>query len=438
MGRIANSSLSRKAIRLAMANAALWAVGNGLATTTLITYFAREMGAKGIAVSLILASATMVGLLRQLTPWLVAKVGSRKRFCLEMYAASAVILMVLPGIAGPGFLPEKSWSLAVLVVLWCLYQLCEYFATVALWSWLGDFIPERLRGSVLGQRESWLSGGRLVGMLASGLFTYYWGEKISRATLGQAYSLCAICGALFMAAAVVPLIKMPAFESSPLSKPPSGGFVQMFFAPLASGPFLRLMLYGCSLGAVNGLLGAAQFFYGLNVLKLSLLIALAMRCETEFGQTAISARVGKLIDRLGNRPVMMVSQLMVASAMVFYLTTTRDTWWWIFGASTMFIAYAGLNVGIPNLVLQLSPPAQRNAYVASYYAWAGLAYSLGSLAGGALFDYAASRKLAWYFGEWRLDHFALFFLAGLVLRSALVVLIYAVPECSHPGSKPEA
>jgi ABC-2 type transport system permease protein len=33
-------------------------------------------------------------------------------------------------------LPEKSWSLAVLVVLWCLYQLCEYFATVALWSWL--------------------------------------------------------------------------------------------------------------------------------------------------------------------------------------------------------------------------------------------------------------------------------------------------------------
>src|SRR5689334_12984707 len=102
MGRISKISLSRDAIRLAMVNATLWAVGNGLATTTLVTYLARELGAKGLAVSLILASATMVGLLRQLTPWLVARVGSRKQFCLGMYGASAMLLLFLPIGAAPG------------------------------------------------------------------------------------------------------------------------------------------------------------------------------------------------------------------------------------------------------------------------------------------------------------------------------------------------
>lgn len=423
----------------ANANAVLWAIGNGLATHTLISSLAGESGAKGLVVSLILAAPTIVGLLRQTTPRLIATWGSRKWFCVAMYLNSAVVLMLLPVFAAPGILPSARWSLAALVTLWCGYQLLEYFATVALWSWLGDLAPDSVRGRFLGRREAWLSAGRLLGMVASGLFTFYWPQWMSRETLWQAYSLCSLLGALAMIVAVVPLLMLPALEE-PRAVRQMGlprSWREMFIAPLWDQRFNRLIAYGCWLGAVNGLLGASQFFYGRNVLHLSLLIMLAMRAEVEMGQTLISSRVGRWVDMVGNKPVMMVSQLLVALAMGFYLFTTPERWWWILGASTLFITYAGLNVGIPNLLLKLAPSDQRNAYVASHYAWAGFAYGLGSLGGGVLFDYAGAQQWVMYLGTWKLDHFAMFFAAGLLLRGAGAVWIALIPE-PPPGAATSA
>jgi MFS family permease len=428
---------SSRPARLACWNAAIWAVGNGLATTTLISYLARELGARGLAISLILAAPTIAGLLRQTAPRLIAAWGSRKSFCLSMYALSAQTLLVLPLVAAPGVLPDKQWSLVALVTLWCLYQLLEYFGTVALWSWLGDVTPTEIRGAFLGRREAWLSGGRLLGMLAGGLFAYYWPEWRSRETLWQAYALCGIAGASLMGCAIAPLARMPALETS-TSKLAHTAIVwrDLFFAPLQDVRFRRLITYGCWLGAVNGLLGASQFFFGQKALGLSLLVMLAMRSQTEVGQTLVSSQVGRLVDRVGNRRVMIVSQLLVALAMVFYLTATPERWWWIYGASTLFIAYAGLNVGIPNLLLKLAPTESRNSYVASHYAWSGLAYGLGSLGGGVLYDTASRDAWTVYLGEWRLDHFAILFLAGLVLRAAGALWLARIPEDSpQAGAK---
>jgi MFS family permease len=413
---------------LAYANGTIWGVANGLVTTTLITYLATEYGAKGVAISLILAAPHLVGLLRQSTPRFIARWGSRKWFCIQAYVTSATALLCIPLLEMSGLMPSAGASLVALIALWCLYQLLEYFGTVGLWSWLGDVAPRRTRGRFLGVREAWLSGGRLLGMLASGLFTFYWPTWMSRETLWQAYSICNVLGALTMLVAVVPLLLMPALEDRAKTPAPGAlGWRKLFFSPLKDRRFRPMIAYGCWLGTVNGLLGASQFFYSKRVLGLSLLVMLAMRCEIELGQTAISATVGRVIDRLGNRRVMMAAQLLVALSMVFYLSATAERWQLIFGASTLFIAYAGLNVGIPNLVLRLSPTEDRSGYVASYYAWAGLAYGLGSLSGGLLFDWTATLHF-----PAGIHHFALFFGAGLVLRACGIFWIAAIPEDQVP------
>lgn len=413
--------------RLACLNGWLWALGNGLATSTLVTTLAREYGAQGIAVSLILAAPTIVGILRQATPRLIGWWGSRKSFCVTTYLLSALVLFALPIVAAPGVLPTSAASLVALVALWCAYQLLEYFATVALWSWLGDLVPEATRGRFLGKREAWLSAGRLIGMLGSGLFTFYWPDWMSRQTLWQAYSLCSLAGALVMMLAALPLTWLPALESSSRQSQPLS-WRTIFLLPLTDRRFHRLIAFGCWLGAVNGLLGASQFLFGRSVLQLSLLVMLAMRAEPEIGQTIVSSFVGRWVDRFGNKSLMIFGQLTVALAMVFYLLATPESWWLLFGASTCFIAYAALNVGIPNLLLKLAPAEQRNAYVASHYAWAGLAYGVGSLCGGLLFDLAAKQQWSIELGERRLDHFALFFTAGLLLRACGALWIAAIPE----------
>src|SRR5262245_12088692 len=86
----------RHSIVAAFANAALWGVGSGLASTTLVVYLARERGAGGLAISWILAAPSLVGLLRLATPGWLARVASRRRFCVGLFLSSAGVLALLP------------------------------------------------------------------------------------------------------------------------------------------------------------------------------------------------------------------------------------------------------------------------------------------------------------------------------------------------------
>jgi len=53
---------------------------------------------------------------------------------------------------------------------------------------------------------------------------------------------------------------------------------------------------------------------------------------------------------------------------LFYFLSTPQQPWWFIGASLLWIAYAGLNVGLPNLMLKLSrDPDRRVRYDAVYY-----------------------------------------------------------------------
>ena len=171
----------RRAMRLANWNGALWAAGNGLTSSFLVIYLAMEFNAPGmgLGIGLILAAPQLAGLLRLAAPPLIGRLGERKRFCLAMYLCSALLLLGLPLAAAPGWLPSPTYSLAALVALWCAYQVLEYLGTVALWSWLADLVPLRIRGRFLGRRERWMAAGQAAGMLACGLFVWQW-QKCGR------------------------------------------------------------------------------------------------------------------------------------------------------------------------------------------------------------------------------------------------------------------
>ena len=99
----------------------------------------------------------------------------------------------------------------------------------------------------------------------------------------------------------------------------------------------------------------------MQVLGVSLFLSLALQTGMRFGQLSISPWVGGLADRLGNRPVMMVSQLLVAAGLLFFAAATPEHWTWFVGAWVLWIAYAGLNVCLPNLMLKLSPERVQHA-----------------------------------------------------------------------------
>jgi len=433
----------RRARRLAYANGGVWAIGNGLASSMLVVYLAMEydVPGMGLGIALILAAPQLAGLLRLAAPALIAQLGGRKRFCLAAYLLSGLVLLGLPLVAAPGVLPSPAASLAALVGLWCVYHLLEYLGTVALWSWLADLVPLRIRGRFLGRRERWMVGGQAAAMLSAGLFSYWWNASFSPSLRWVGYAIPGGLGACLIIAAMVPLAQMPAAVSGSAGR--RRVTLAALAAPFGDGRFLRLVLFGCWFSFFNGLTQAPQNIYPWRVLGIGLFFMLSMKVGMRIGQLAISPTVGRLADRWGNRPVMLAAIPLVALGPLFYFLSGPGQPGWVAGlfvaaAWAAWIAYVGLNVCLPNLMLKLSPQESNTPYIAAYYSVSGLMMAAGTLLGGALFD---------RLGQWRfvlpggpaVDYYHYAFLFGWVTRSMGVVVLWMVleerPEVRSRGAK---
>ncbi len=424
---------------LAYANGALWAVGNGLLSSTLVVYLALELGAEqvGLGIGLILAAPRIAGLLRMATPALIRLVGDRKRFCLAMYLASAVVLAGLPATAAAQWFLAPAGALAVLVGLWCAYHLLEYMATVALWSWLGDLVPGRIRGRFFGLRQRWMVAAQAVAMIATGLFTQAWARFCPELPRWIGYAVPASLGAAMMIVALVPLAAMPSIRAAEVEFFP--GRKAALFAPFRDRRFLRLILFGCWFSFFNGVTQSVQFIYPARVLGASLFLMLALKTAMRGGQLSVSPWLGRMADRHGNKPVMLALLPIIAAGPLFYFFATPAHWWWMIGAWMAWIAYAGLNVCLPNLMLMLSPGESSTRHIAAYYATSGLCLAASTILGGILFDRFGDRLFTLLGGRLVLDFYQASFLLGWVTRTMGVLWLMRVMEPRpRPKGRPAA
>ena len=204
-------------------------------------------------------------------------------------------------------------------------------------------------------------------------------------------------------------------------------------APFSDPRFLRLLLFGCWFSFFNGVTQSAQNIYtyqvlGIGTLKIGLFVMLALQTGMRCGQLTVSPWLGRLADRAGNRPVMIGSLLLVATGPLFFLCSTPERRWWIVGAWVVWIAYAGLNVCLPNLMLKLSPGESKTPYIAAYFAVTGLCYAASTIVGGALLDRFQHATIVFFSGGLTLGFYQCSFLFGWITRSLGVLVLLLVIE----------
>lgn len=418
---------SRTSRRCFVANGVCWGLGNGLVSSSLIVYLANDFGMRGLAVSLILASPRLVGVLRLATPWLLRRRFDRRRFCCAAYLASAAVLAILPFAAAPGVLPTAEASLAMLVGCWTSYHLLEFVGTVALWDWIGRVVPERIRGRFVGRRNAWLNLAQVSGMLLGAAATTAWNAYCVATNAAHdkwlGYATCAVAGAGCFALATLPLRYATAVIADHGNCPTERGASWLaLLSTWKDWRFRRFLLYGSWFSLANGLTGSAQFLFQLRVLHIGYATRLSLDGTSQALQSACMPRIGSWLDRRTNAGVLAVSQLLVACGLIFFVIATPQRWWWIAGAYLFWIAYAGINVGMPKLMLSLSEEEHYASYAAMWFAWTQLVYALSVLAGGLLLDWAGREAAVVRFGSWELDHFRLFLAAGVGLRLLAVPL----------------
>jgi MFS family permease len=410
----------------------LWSIGNGLTTGTLVNYLAMDLGARGVGLSLVLASPQIVSALRVAAPTLIRQFGTAKRTCLLLSLVSYLLIWGLPAVGLPNFLP-RAHALWLLIALLAAHQLFEAVASAALWAWFADLIPPAMRGRYIGRRQALQLIVLVPALLASGWFADSWRKHHpepsrasaapSRTTTGAphsgqqllGYAIPNAVGAACLLASLVPLLWMPVRDarvvrhvaavappstSQPTPQPTSTLEIDEprasphWWTALGDPAFRRLLWYGCWLSLFNGLGQAAQNIYPKAVLNLRVLPLDTMRTGMRIGQIGVSLWAGRMSDRYGNRPMVVVTQLALLVAPVFFLVSTPDEPYWMAGAWACFAMYAALNVAPYNLLIKLAPRGAAAAYIAVYFGVTGAAYAGATVAGGWLFDALNPRSAA--------------------------------------------
>lgn len=426
----------------------LWSIGNGLTTGALVVYLAKDLGASGRQIGFLLAAPALVGVLRLFTPAIIGIFGTAKRTCLALSFVSYLLIWILPAVAIEELVP-RGIALSLLVTLLCAHQLLESTALAALWAWLADVVPRQVRGRYFARRQILQLVVLIPTILLSGWFADSWRDKYGKSDPQKmllGYAIPNSVGAAALMVSLVPLLAMPAalsrrrlsvpvFNASHTARLKGSSIAgqqwSSITAPWRDARFWPLLVFGCWLSFSNGLTQAVQNIYPKEVLALGIFALAVMRTVMQLGQMGYAAWIGPMSDRFGNRPVLILSQIFLALAPLFFLSASPEHPWIVAGAWVMWSAYAGLNICLPNLSLKLGGNANAASYIATYFGVTSVFYAASTVIGGYLFDELkndSAIQLVMQLG----GPFAFFFWIAWLLRSTAVFWLFAIPE---PGAR---
>ncbi|MBS0209448.1 MAG: MFS transporter [Planctomycetes bacterium] len=408
----------RRALGLGHWNGVLWAAGNALTSGSLVTYLSLDLGAQAGELSWLLASQALAGMLRFAAPALITSFGSARRACLWLTLSSYALIALLPVatvVDSPlRYLPHVQ----TIIVLLCVHQALEALGTVALWDWWSRIVPARVRGRYFSRRNVWQLLAIIPLAWASGYFVDTWRERYPEAMV-WAYGLVTAVGVLLLLASLVPLWFMP--EATAYAErrrqelaPAERGNI---WRALTSSVFWPLLAFGCTCSLVNGLTQAAQGVYPKEVLKVSLAQQTLFVALMRFGQMGYSIWFGSFSDRFGLRPGLIASQVAQAAGLLFFVLSRPGDTVWLYGAWLAWSAFAGINIGVPVLMLKLAPRGQAAAWFGVYHGLAGVCYASATIAGGKIVDALRDRFGVEPCGPLPLTFFGYLFLAGWIART---------------------
>ena len=309
---------------------------------------------------------------RVVAPRIIRPLGGLKSAALVLLLISYGLLATLPILA----LESISFAtrLKFFITILCVHQFFEHLGTVAVWAWLAELVPARLRGRYFAARQRWQLAALVPTSVAAALFIDRWRNATPRPAGSKAavvegspeilagYLLVLTAGAIFLLLSVVPLWRMPDVDTA-IANRPSGGFV----SALRDSRFVRFLVCVCWLSFSNGISQSAANIYPKQVLGLHLLPMVLLPLAMRLGQMGLTPWVGRFSDRYGNKPTILLCQAIVAFGPLFFLLATPCIPECLAGAYVVWSAYVGLNICLPNLTFRLAREGQITQYTAIYF-----------------------------------------------------------------------
>jgi MFS family permease len=326
-----------------------------------VTLFGQMLGFDDFAFGLMTAIPFMATFAQLVAAIYVERIGIRKHPFIVFQFLSRFPWIGVAVI--PLFLPIPSvGAAAVMLMLYLGMCLMDSMAAPPWWTWMADLIPRRIRGRYMANREAWSNVSRVAAFIAVGvlldLVTVKTGGPSDERASAQKQPLLfhTICGLFvlggLLGSAVLLFRKVREILPTVSSVPKSGGDApplatarrrasptaidkneplghlldRMLLEPLRDRTFRRFALAFTAL-TVGASIGAAYLWLqclnnlGFSSLATNLVLA-------AFGMVVgllTFKPMGRLIDRFGRKPVMVVCTFGTIMAILPYAFMTRQT-----------------------------------------------------------------------------------------------------------------
>ncbi len=404
----------------------------------LLTNFLLQLGASSVEIGMLSSIPLLLNLLQPLGAYFADRTTSRHIYCLWIFGVSRLLwLFLILGIgwvSWPNTDPHRlvSWTLAMVLVT----HILESLGSSSWVSWMAALVPHRLRGRYFGFRNS---AGSLTNLLSAPLL----GFAVSAWPSGpiQGYGVVLFLGVLLGIVSLgfqffmVDVNPQHPVQSVFSRIRPDEGFSREKNAAdkrpvsiLKDSNFLIFLFYiGVWTFAVNL---STPFFnlYLLDNLKLDLNWVTLYTSLTAGANLVMLVLWGKLADRLGNRPLLLLVGILAAITPLFWLGVGADSisqWVWLpvihlFSGGT----WAAIELCSSNIQMEIAPIEHPSSYFAIAAAIAGVCGAAGTTVGGFLAQLTQFGGLP-----------GLFALSAVVRLIALLPLIFVKEPRSQPVVK---
>ncbi len=379
-----------------------WLFGMAWLTTisgTQFTLFFRMLDFDDLEFGILTAIPCIASITQVLSAILMERSAGLTKYNFLIFAGISRFLWLVIALL-PLVLPVHPLAAAILALFFRFCSaVCGQFSAPPWMTWMGRLVPSRVRGRYFAFRDAM---SMIVGIGAALLIALALDRMGLKGDFGEfQYSQRLFLCGLLAVGAFFGIIDVLLFKSIPEvmpTIPPSREYEHLhgkglltlrayLIEPLKDRDFRRCVLYSASITAAS-MVSLAYFMLNLqqNLQMDNLGISIAFTIIPTLATFIALLFIGKLIDRWGRKPVLMVTTLGAIFSPLPWLFMTRHTPGLFFFACVPGLLggfmWAGINQAKLNIVFRFADGDGQSRYMAVFNVASSLGGAIGGLLGG--------------------------------------------------------
>lgn len=381
--------------------------------------FIRLLDVSEFLYSFLVAMPVVGGVLQVVGSMILERTGRRKP--VFIIAGFVHRLAMIPVALLPLIMPQamKPLMIALIVTFVVMSSVARSITIITFSSWLGDLVPQDIRGGFLGKRAMISTISAALTALATGQFL----DMVPGYTgYAMVFVLCSLLGAADILCFF--WVDEPKFKKSPQK----AKTLDIFVLPFRDRNYRNFLWFATVWSfAINF---ASPFFivYMQEDLKLTFF---QISAGTQFVPNLITilciSRSGRMMDIYGAKPVMRLFNLIIAFIPILWAVSTPSSYWVVILIGILTgISWPMYELSVLSLSISLSPEKNRSGYLAAYalvVALFGTAFA--NLCGGLFMELVRPvldrNPIPFLFG-FRFNAFHIMFILSAFIRLAAILV----------------